>query len=351
MERYGNLYEKVISIDNLRVAAYRASKGKDKLNGVDEWMANLEQNLQVLHERLKNKTYRITGYRKKIVYEPKKRVIFILVDFADRVVQHAIMNVMEPIWMRTLVYNTYSSIKKRGIEACAERVDNIIESFKGIPLFCLQIDITQFYPSIDHDVLKAVIRRKIKDPDLLWMLDTIIDSIDGLPIGNYISQMLANLMLSYMMHEANEVLKVACVEYADDMVFFADSKERLHEILRTFVKPRLADLHLKLKDKWQVFPMGTSRYDKHGRGLDFIGYIFYRKQKLMRKRNKQHFCRKVAYLNKKENITQNTYKQAIAPWLGWAFHSDSKNLLKTIIKPEFYEDIIRLQARHHRGGR
>lgn len=283
------------------------------------------------------------------------------------------MNVLEPIWVRLFTYNTYSCIKGRGIEGCARRVDKIIKSFEGKPLFCLKIDIKKCYPSMRHRILKRLIRRKIKDKNLLWLLDEIIDSASmddtgrplteadkaqsdpedahGLPIGNYLSQYLANLCFCYFMHWVNEQLAelvkealrltvkphIECTEYADDITFYAESKAVLHEVLK-LIRVQLEDgLSLKIKDNYQIFPVAKNRYDRHGRALDYVGYKFFREQKLMRKSIKQNFCREAARLNKREKpLSEKAYKQAVCPWLGWAKHSNSRHLLKTIIKQKYY---------------
>ena len=377
MKRIGNLYGKIISLDNLRLADEKARKGKTNTYGVKVHDKNREKNLLALHEALLTKTFKTSAYDVFTIYEPKERIIYRLPYYPDRIVHHAVMNVLEPLWVRLFTYNTYSCIKGRGIEGCARRVDKIIKSFEGKPLFCLKIDIRKFYPSIRHRVLKRLIRRKIKDKDLLWLLDEIIDSASmddtgrplteadkaldghedahGLPIGNYLSQYLANLCLCYFMHWVNERLaelvkaamglaekpRIECTEYADDMTFYAEDKAVLREALGQ-IRSEIEDgLSLKLKGDYQIFPVAKSRHDRHGRALDYVGYKFFREQKLMRKSIKQNFCREVARLNKREKpLGVKAYKQAICPWLGWAEHSNSRHLLKTIIKKEYYESIL-----------
>lgn len=377
MKRIGNLYGKIISLDNLRLADEKARKGKTNTYGVKVHDKNREKNLLALHEALLTKTFKTSAYDVFTIYEPKERIIYRLPYYPDRIVHHAAMNVLEPLWVRLFTYNTYSCIKGRGIEGCARRVDKIIKSFEGKPLFCLKIDIRKFYPSIRHRVLKRLIRRKIKDKDLLWLLDEIIDSASmddtgrplteadkaldghedahGLPIGNYLSQYLANLCLCYFMHWVNERLaelvkaamglaekpRIECTEYADDMTFYAEDKAVLREALGQ-IRSEIEDgLSLKLKGDYQIFPVAKSRHDRHGRALDYVGYKFFREQKLMRKSIKQNFCREVARLNKREKpLGVKAYKQAICPWLGWAEHSNSRHLLKTIIKKEYYESIL-----------
>lgn len=143
------------------------------------------------------------------------------------------------------------------------------------------------------------------------------------------------------MHEVNEELKLDCAEYADDIVFFSDSKEKLREAFNTFIRPKLEELLLTVKDNWQIFPIAENRFDKSGRALDYVGYKFYRKQKLIRKSIKQNFCRATARLNRrKRQLPLKEYKQEVAPWLGWAQHSNSKHLLQTIIKKEYYESVL-----------
>lgn len=342
MKRIGNLYERIISVENLRLADEKARRGKLRTYGVRVHDRNREANILALHDALRTKTFRTSAYDVFTIHEPKERLIFRLPYYPDRIVHHAIMNVLEPIWTSVFTYNTFSCIKGRGIEGCARHVDRVIRKYAGRPLYCLKIDIRKFYPSIDHAVLKGIVRRKIKDADLLWLLDEIIDSAEGLPIGNYLSQFLANLTLAYFMHRVNEVLHMDCAEYADDIVFFSDSKEALHGAFHGFIRPYLErKLHLSVKGNWQVFPIAKNRYDRHGRALDYVGYRFYREQKLMRKSIKRNFCRQVARQNRKDPpLSPKKYKQGIASWLGWAMHSNSRHLLKTIIKKEYHESVL-----------
>lgn len=341
MKRIGNLYEEIISIENLKLADEKARKGKNKSYGVRMHDKNRKDNILALHEALLTKTFKTSPYDVFTIYEPKEREIYRLPYYPDRIVHHAIMNIMEEIWTKIFTYNTFSCIKGRGIEGCARYVGKIIKRYEGKPLYCLKIDIRKFYPSIKHHVLKKIIRKRIKDDDLLWLLDEIIDSSDGLPIGNYLSQYLANLYLCYFMHKANEEWKADCAEYADDIVFFSDSKEFLHKLFHEKIRPYIEnELELEVKSNFQVFPIAMNRYDKSGRALDYVGYKFYRGQKLIRKSIKQNFCRAVAKVNKIKDITPKEYKQTICSWLGWAKHSNSKHLLQTILRKDYYDTCV-----------
>lgn len=350
MKRMGNLYQKIISIDNLRLADEKARRGKGNSYGVKCHDRNRDANIMKLHEALLTKTYKTSEYDVFTIFEPKERLIFRLPYYPDRIVHHAIMNIMEPIWVSVFTYNTYSCIKGRGIDGCARQVEKIISRYKGKPLYCLKIDIRKFYPSIDHDVMKQIVRIKIKDKDLLWLLDEIIDSADGLPIGNYLSQYLANLYLAYFMHWVNERLHIIvgkpepfeATEYADDIAFFADNAEILHRAFPEIKKYLHEHQKLEVKDNYQIFPIADNRFDKSGRALDYVGFKFYRRQKLLRKSIKQNFCRMVSRLNKMNPIPSlMAYKQRIASWLGWAMHSNSRNLLRVTIKKEYYHGILR----------
>lgn len=338
MKRIGNLYNKIISIENLQLADKKARKGKLKSYGVKQHDKNREANILALHESLKNKTYKTSKYDVFTIYEPKERKIFRLPYYPDRIVHHAIMNILEPIWINVFTYNTYSCIKNRGIEGCSRRVGQIIKKYKNTPLYCLKIDIKKFYPSINHSILKQIVRKKIKDRDLLWLLDEIIDSTEGVPIGNYLSQFFANLYLSYFMHFVNEQLRIDATEYADDICFFNDNKKQLHNIIPV-IKEQLSLIQLEMKNNYQIFPIANNRYDKHGRALDYVGYKFYKNQKLLRKNIKKNLCKRTHHLNKL-TYPLKKYKQRICSWLGWIKHSNGKHLLKSIIKKEYYESIL-----------
>ena len=144
------------------------------------------------------------------------------------------------------------------------------------------------------------------------------------------------------LHEAlltvNERLRLDSTEYADDIIFFSDSKEKLRAAFAQVIKPYVEqELELQVKSNYQIFPIANNRYDKHGRALDYVGYKFYRKQKLMRKSIKRNFCKTVAKLKKRvPPVSPADFKQGIAPWLGWAKHSNSRHLLKTIIKQNYH---------------
>jgi RNA-directed DNA polymerase len=319
MKRISNLYERIYSLENLQIADSIARKGKLKQPGVIEHDKNREQNLLHLHEMLKNKTYRTSQYTTFTIFEPKERIIYRLPYFPDRITHHAVMRILEPIFVSTFTSDTYSCIKKRGIHAAANAVKRALKDADNTR-YCLKLDIKKFYPNVDHDILKQLIRRKLKDKDLLWLLDEIIDSTAGLPIGNYLSQYLANFYLTYFDHWIKEQKQVKYYfRYADDLVILSNRKPYLHQLLSEIKTYMQDQLKLTVKENFQVFPVDS-------RGIDFVGYVFRHTHVLLRKSIKKNFARM---------IRRNKNKQSIASYNGWASHCNSKNLLKKLLNEQF----------------
>jgi RNA-directed DNA polymerase len=314
MNRIGNLYEKIYSMDNLQLADQLASRGKSKQPGVIEHRQHTQSNLVQLHEMLKLKTYKTSAYTTFKIFEPKERQIFRLPYFPDRITHHAIMNVMKPIFVATFTADSYSCIEGKGIHAASEAVKNALHDVSATQ-YCLKLDIKKFYPtSIDHAELKKLLRKKIKDANLLWLLDEIIDSADGLPIGNYLSQYLANFYLTYFDHWMKETKGIKYYfRYADDLVILSKSKQYLHELLSD-IRQQLAQLKLTVKDNYQVFPVPA-------RGIDFVGYVHFHEYTLLRKSIKQNFARMMKH---------NRNAASMASYNGWLKWCNAKHLLKKL---------------------
>nr|DAL53842.1 MAG TPA_asm: hypothetical protein [Caudoviricetes sp.] len=329
MKRIGNLYTKIYDLDNLYLAYSKAKTGKSKSKGVIQFESDLDNNILQIQKELIEQTYITSEYNVFTIRDPKERTIYSL-PFRDRVVQHAIMNIIESLWTSVFISQSYSSIKGKGIHGAWKHIRRDLKNRKQTQ-YCLKMDITKFYPSIDHHIMKQIIRKKIKDIKLLVLLDGIIDSAPGMPIGNYLSQFLANLYLSYFDHWLKEVKRVKYYyRYADDLIILGDSKQDLH-LLRIDIQTYLSqNLKLKLKSNYQVFPIVS-------RGIDFIGYVFFHSHTMLRKRIKKNFCRCVAKLNRKV-MTAKDYRIKICSWLGWCKYCNSKNLIKTIIK---HEEVLR----------
>jgi retron-type reverse transcriptase len=318
MKRIGNLYQKICSVENLNLADSIARKGKAKQNGIQVHDLQREENIQLLHQSLLNKTFCTSPYTTFPVYEPKERTVFRLPYYPDRIVHHAVMNVLEPIFCSVFTTDTYSCIKGKGIHAASRGVKRAL-TYAAATTYCLKLDIKKFYPSVDHAILKQLLRRKIKDHDLLWLLDEIIDSADGLPIGNYLSQYFANYYLTFFDHWLKEVKRVRYYfRYADDLVILYPDKNYLHTLLSEISEYLKTRLNLTVKDNYQVFPVDA-------RGIDFVGYSFYHSHTLLRKGIKQNFARMLA---------RRPNKLSIASYYGWACHANCRHLLKTLLSNE-----------------
>lgn len=317
MKRISNIYQQIISIENLQLADAIACKGKSKQPGVKEHNKNRDANIMALHQMLLHKTYRTSAYTTFKVYEPKERLVFRLPYYPDRIVHHAIMNVLEPVFTACFTADTYNCIKGRGIHAAATNLRKALCD-EANTIYCLKLDIKKYYPSINHDILKQLLRRKIKDADLLQLLDEIIDSADGLPIGNYLSQYFANFYLTYFDHWLKEEKQVQYYfRYADDMVILASNKPYLHGILAAIKEYLNTQLKLTVKGNYQVFPVDI-------RGIDFLGYRFYHTHTLLRKGIKQRFARM---------LKKNKNQQSIAAYNGWIKHCNGKHLHKKLLTP------------------
>lgn len=325
MKRIGNLFDSVCNMENLYLAYNKAKQGKSKTYGVLLFEKNLDSNIQQIYEQLITGTYRTSEYSIFTIYDPKERIVYRL-PFRDRIVHHAIMNILSSVWESLFISNTYACIKKRGIHGVLRHLKRDLKDIENTT-YCLKMDVKKFYPTIDHDILKEIIRRKIKDTKLLKLLDEIIDSAPGVPIGNYLSQFFANLYLSYFDHWMKEEKQVKYYyRYADDMVILAPDKPYLHELLADVNNYMTYKLNLQIKGNYQVFPVDV-------RGIDFVGYVFFHTHILMRKSIKVRFCKRVAKINKK-GLDAKQYKIQISPWLGWAKHCNTRHLLKTILQDE-----------------
>lgn len=325
MKRVNNLYGKIVSLENLRLADEQARRGKLRSYGVGRHDAMRDENIYNLHKMLKEGAFKTSEYFifNMITDAGKTREIYRLPYFPDRIVHHAIMNVMEPIWNSLFISNTYSCIKGRGIHGALRKLKHDLKDVEGTQ-YCLKLDIRKFYPTIDHDILKQLLRRKIKDDKLLLLLDEIIESAPGVPIGNYLSQFFANIYLTYFDHYIKEKLSVKYYyRYADDIVVLHSDKAYLHNLLNNIKSYLQNNLKLEVKGNYQVFPVDV-------RGIDFVGYVFRHTHILLRKRIKQNYARKAAKLSKRKHITADQYNQQLCSYHGWAKHSNSINLLNKL---------------------
>jgi len=340
MKRFGNIFEEICSLENIERAHYNARKGKAHYQEVKRVNANPEKYFLKIHDMLVSKAFRTGKYKEFVKTDTGKlRLISKLPYFPDRIVHHCIVQVLEPIWYKTLIRDTYACIPGRGIHDGADRIRKALRDIPGTR-YCLKMDVKQFYPSMDHDILKSVIRKRIKDPDALELLDEIIDSTEkGVPIGNYLSQHFGNLYLSGYDHWMKEDNRCRYYfRYCDDIVILGATKKWLHalkEKTRHFWSERL---RLALKGNWQVFPVDS-------RGVDYLGYRFFHGYTLLRKSTAKQFKRKVARIKQGwQNMRPITVLSTIMSYEGWLRHANCLNLKKAVIDDEVKQIVADIVA-------
>lgn len=329
MKRYGDLYHKICSIDNLRLAHANARKGKTHYRDVIMVDEDPEKYILKIRKILLDKKYRVGKYDiiDRVVDSGKLRTIYRLDYYPHRIIHHAILQVIEPIWVKSFIADSYCCIKGRGIHRAMKKIKRILREEK--PKYCLKLDIRKFYPSCDNEVMKKMIRRKLKDKDLLWLLDEIVDSAEGLPIGNYMSQYLANVYLNPFDWFCKQVLKIKnYFRYCDDIVIMSNSKEELREWFAR-IGEYLASIKLEMKSNWQVFPISA-------RGIDFLGYRFFHGYTLLRKRIAKKALKVARVIKIKQSITAKQMRSLMS-YNGWMIYANTLNLRKTIFNKEIKE--------------
>lgn len=255
MKRATKLFDQICDIQNLHEAYYKASKSKRLSAEVMIFNQNYEQNLEKLRCSLIEGCYKHGKYRQFTIIDPKERIIS-AAPFADRIVHHAIINVLEPIFERQFIFHTYACRSGKGTHAAARYAFKKAKSCK----YFLKLDVRKYFDSINHSILKNFLCRIIKDSRCLALLFGVIDTYcvnqnelnvsdkKGLPIGNLTSQFFANFYLSSLDHFVLEQLKpCGYVRYMDDIVVFENSKDRLKSIFAGIQDFCLGNLKLYLK--------------------------------------------------------------------------------------------------------
>lgn len=382
-----DLFNSICSMDNLYRAYQNAKSGKGWYKEVKQIEKRPFYYLAGLQYMLKNHLFKTSEYEIFILNEgKKKRDVYKLPFFPDRIAQWAILQVIEPFLVANMTADTYSAIPGKGIQPIVndlrgyyktKRVDgkkksvwvpSILLSDEENTRYCYKIDLHHYYQSINHEVLKQKFRKVFKDPELLWLLDEIVDSINtateedlielslsgeievdpntGIPIGNYMSQYSGNFYLSSFDHWVKEELHVKhYYRYMDDVVIFSSSKEELHEIHKKVTAYLRDYLHLNIKGNYQIFPTKV-------RGVDFVGYRFFGEYTLLRKSTAINFKRKMRACRKKmENNIPPTYSEwcSFNSYKGWLGNCDSYRLSKKYIEPliEYMQNYYEREVKDH----
>ena len=382
-----DLFDSICSMDNLYRAYQNAKSGKGWYIEVKQIEKRPFYYLAGLQYMLRNHLFKTSEYEIFILNEgKKKRDVYKLPFFPDRIAQWAILQVIEPFLLANMTTDTYSAIPGKGIQPIVDDlrghyktkivdgkkksvwVPSILLTDEENTRYCYKIDLHHFYQSINHEVLKQKYRKVFKDPELLWVLDEIADSINtataddlielslsgevkvdpntGIPIGNYMSQYSGNFYLSSFDHWVKEVLHVKhYYRYMDDVVIFASTKEELHKIHRRVTAYTRDYLHLSIKGNYQIFPTKV-------RGVDFVGYRFFGEYTLLRKSTAINFKRKMRACRKKmENNIPPTYSEwcSFNSYKGWLGNCDSYRLSKKYIEPliEYMQDYYEREVKDH----
>ncbi len=325
------MYGQLCSWDNLLLAYQRASKGKRGHPNVAAFEYRLEDNLLCLQEELRSKTYRPGPYDSFYIHEPKRRLIS-AAPFRDRVVHHALCSLIEPIFERAFIADSYANRMGKGTHRALNRAQEFARRYPYI----LQCDIRQFFPSVDHVILRALLASKITDPDGLWLIDRILESgggvlseaydmvyfpgddlfaanrSRGLPIGNLTSQFWANVYLNPFDHFVKRELRCGgYVRYVDDVLLFAEDKATLWQ-WKAAIQDRMACLRLTLHPAAHPKPVNE--------GIAFLGFVVFPQRRCLKRRKGLHYRRRLRALLAAYSQGKITLDRVTASVQGWVNH-------------------------------
>ncbi len=339
------MYQQIYSWKNLRLAHQKASRGKRGKPPAAAFEYNLADNLLALQEELANKSYQPGPYNSFYIQDPKRRLIS-AAPFRDRVIHHALCNVIEPIFERGFIFDSYANRVGKGNHRALNRAQTYARRFA----YVLQGDIEQFFPAIDHQILRSVLLRKIDDSDVLWLVDQILDSgigilaeeyrmryfpgddllsvtrPRGLPIGNLTSQFWANCFLDPFDHFVKRDLRCqGYARYVDDTLIFANDKQTLWAWREAIIK-RLARFRLTIHPDAHPRPTGE--------GFPFLGFVVYPNHRRLKRRKAIVYRRKLKQLIAECVAGERSQEAVITSLLGWinhARHGDTWGLRRSIV--------------------
>lgn len=351
MKTYTKLYDKICSADNIELAYRKARKRKSSRPDVQEFEQKLKENLQKLQQELVAETYQPIPLKTFILRDPKTRKIS-KSDFRDRVVHHSICNLIEPIFEKRFIHDSYANRKGKGTSAAVKRfnafkrkassngtkVHNTNEqkySNNYVRGYVLKADIRKYFDYVDHDILLQILSKKLADRKLIKLIEKILANHKtphlgkGMPLGNLTSQFFANVYLNELDMFVKHQLKAKhYLRYVDDFVIFHKDKKILQdykEKINLFLKENLLlDLH---PQKSKIRPLA--------RGLDFVGYRIFYYYILLRKRNRrkiEHKLNEIEKLYKDKAISKETIDQTINGWFGYMNGSNTHNLRQKMLK-------------------
>lgn len=339
MKRVGNLWKDIISFENIILATQKAKRGKRFRPNVLEFSYDLENEIITLQKELETKTYKPSDYKVFQIIDPKPRQIS-AAPYRDRVIHHALCNVIAPIFEKSFITDSYANRRGLGTHKALNRFTEFARSSRYI----LQCDIKKYFPSIDHEVLKQIIRHKIKCPETLWLIDLIMDCSNpqetvllyfakddllsplnrrkGLPLGNLTSQFFANVYLNEFDRFVKQDLKAKkYLRYVDDFALFADDRDFL-KFAKLEIEKYLATIRLLLHPaKTQI---SETKY-----GVNFVGFRILPEHIRVVPKNIRHGRKRLRYLLKKvksNKLSNAQFYRSIQAWQGHLQHANTWQL-------------------------
>ena len=329
MKKLRDVYRKIVSKENLYCSAYMASRSRRYRDTTADFNFRLEDEIGRLQEELMLKTYKHGEYRVFTIYDPKRRRIA-AAPFRDRVVHHAVHDLIEPLVDRSFIYDSYACRKGKGTHKAVDRA----QSFLRANRFCFHGDIKKYFPSIDHSILKELVERRVEDKNLLWLLNGIIDSAKGLaakglPIGNLTSQFFANLYLNELDYFVKFDLRLHYyIRYMDDFLIFHNDEGLMQETrgrIKEFLRGRLnINLH---ENKSQIY--------KTAEGIKFLGFRIFKDYRRLAPDNVRRFkkrVKKLIYLFKNNEINIEKMRDSVCCWVAHSKYADTVSLRRNIAK-------------------
>ena len=336
MKTHKNLYQKLCSYKNLDLAFTKAKKGRSNKKYVLEFEDNLDKELNKLKEELEYLTYSPKELKRFIIRDPKTRTIHSSV-FRDRIVHHALINVIQPIFEGTFIYDSFANQINKGTHKALSRFDFFkrkVSKNNTKKCFILKADIRHYFDEVSHEILINIIKRKIKDEKVIWLIKKILSNFNseikgkGMPLGNLTSQFFANVYLNELDYFVKHKLKIKYyIRYVDDFIIFNSNKEILEknkEEINKFLKEELKlELH---PDKSRILLLKN--------GVTFLGYRVFYYHKLLKKNNLRKFEKslrqKIDYYNS-GILTKEIILESLQGWLGYAISANTFNLRKRIL--------------------
>ncbi len=347
MKTYKNLYSQIYDFDNLYEAWRKARVGKRKKEEVAAFEVDLEPNLWQLYDELAGQSYRPGPYHHFYIQDPKKRLIS-AAPFRDRVVHHALCRVIEPIFDRTFIHNSYACRTGKGNHLALEQASAFARQYSCV----LKCDVVKFFPSIDLSILRNLLARRIADAQMMGMIDLILESgagvltteyqmqwfpgddllavyrPRGLPIGNLTSQQWANVYLNPLDQFVKRELRCpAYLRYCDDFLLFSNDKTQLHR-WRLEIIDFLQTLRLKLHEgKSAVFPLRL--------GVDFVGFRIFPTHRRLRRQNVRRAFRRMRNLRnayRAGEIPLDRVNASVQSWIAHSRHASAYGLRRSLFR-------------------